>query len=577
MYQGFIARSLDTTVAEMTSDLSKSPNFNGIGITDNKVGGDIDQQAISDNEKMTGFDPSRSWKCSFALGLPPELLAGIFCEYVRHSYSAFNSTIVPCWISVSYVCRYWRDVALHCANLWAYLFFVSPEWMDELLSRSKNAPLIVHTHMFFDSRSGQGPIRSLEKALGNMERIQELWIYCSSDIIEMIGPKLNVAAPLLQSLCLSTWRDDHEYRSVINKDTLPGAMPDLRKVHLESCHVDWSSPVFNGLTELTIRYTLNDPMECWNGLQFILGHLPRLRQLHLDTLLPYDTDMDALSTNPRKDKFISLPHLELLTLTGPISWLIALLTQLKFPKTTIVRVECGCDDPQAASRLLPLIQDQFDSHPSMTASAQTVRYLDLYHDNKCWQFTYGLSTANAYGSDSLWDHQQGSQMVVIHMLDFESDDILPWFRGFSVAQLNVITLNGDIEGNFDDEDLWTEAFQDPSELHTVKVESGRIENFIWALHPCDGVVPAPNLIDISLSDIQFDRCSCSCGWVHAGVGDIQCLFDALARRAEAGNMLPTLVLVGCTGITEDDVIKLSKVVGQVECRCTTPRVKLLDT
>ena len=55
----------------MTSDLSKSLNFNGT-IIDSEAGGDVGQQAII--EKMTVFVPSRSRKCSFTLRLPPELL-----------------------------------------------------------------------------------------------------------------------------------------------------------------------------------------------------------------------------------------------------------------------------------------------------------------------------------------------------------------------------------------------------------------------------------------------------------------------------------------------------------------------
>ena len=68
---------------------------------------------------------------------------------------------------------------------------------------------------------------------------------------------------------------------------------------------------------------------------------------------------------------VYLPHLEELALTGPISWAIALLTQLELPKSTVVRLECHCDDSQDICRLLAFIPDQVSNHPSMTGSAQT--------------------------------------------------------------------------------------------------------------------------------------------------------------------------------------------------------------
>ena len=48
-------------------------------------------------------------------------------------------------------------------------------------------------------------------------------------------------------------------------------------MHLEMCDVDWLSRLFNGLTELTLRYTLNRSRENWDGVLLILGQSPHLR------------------------------------------------------------------------------------------------------------------------------------------------------------------------------------------------------------------------------------------------------------------------------------------------------------
>ena len=119
------------------------------------------------------------------------------------------------------------------------------------------------------------------------------------------------------------------------------------------------------------------------------------------------------------------------------------------------------------------------------------------------------------------------------------------------------------EREFDKESLWTVAFQNAL-LHSVEVDASCADSLIRALHPHDGVIPAPNLIKISLCQMEFDPIYCQCGEYHGGVREIHYLLHALAKRAEAGNMLPGLDLVACADITEDDVKELSKVVGQIE-------------
>jgi len=120
----------------------------------------------------------------------------------------------------------------------------------------KTAPLIIHINFSYCPKSDPGPICSLGKALGHMGHIQDLWIDChhSEDVLNMICARLSAVTPLLWSLHLSTF-EGSENHFIICKDTLPGA--SLRKLHLESCHVDWSSPIFNGLTELSLSCILN--------------------------------------------------------------------------------------------------------------------------------------------------------------------------------------------------------------------------------------------------------------------------------------------------------------------------------
>ena len=572
--------SLEVTIAEMNSDSSivaDIPNTIDTSVTEGEAAGDVDQQTVSGIEKTTGLTPFLSSQSPFARCMPPEILAAIFLEYARDSASLWNSTIVPRWVAVSYVCQYWRDVALQCANLWGgHLFFVSSEWMDELLRRSKKAPLVVRIDLRRCSGLRVGPTNSLKKALQNMERIQDLWIDCPESMIEMIQPRLSVATPLLQSLHLSGCINLEGHHFVMKTDTLPGVMPSLRKVYLSSFHVDWSSPIFNRLVELTLGDLINQPMECWSGVLRILRQLPYLRLLRLDTIVP--PNIDPIFPNSREQsECISLPHLEELALTGPISWTIALLTHLKFSKSTIIRLKCHCDDPQVISTLLALIPDQISNHPSMTRSAQTAfRYLDLNREEEGWELVYGPSATDAFGVDVLSSCLQSLDFQVILSRTIPEqttqNDILVWFCAFPVAQLNTITVSHDEEYEFDKESLWTMAFQNAYALHTIEVDSSRFDSLIRALQPHDGVIPAPSLINISLCRIEFGFFCDLCEMYHTGV-KMWSLLHALAKRAETGNMLPRLDLFQCSNITEDDAMELSKVVGQIEYPYTELGVK----
>ncbi|KAI0045364.1 hypothetical protein FA95DRAFT_1476973, partial [Auriscalpium vulgare] len=81
--------------------------------------------------------------------LPSEILARIFsfaarAEPIPGGYSTSPASKRMGWIKVTHVCHYWREVALAHPALWERVSFsIGPEWTEELLARSKGAPIIV--------------------------------------------------------------------------------------------------------------------------------------------------------------------------------------------------------------------------------------------------------------------------------------------------------------------------------------------------------------------------------------------------------------------------------------------------
>ena len=360
---------------------------------------------------------------------------------------------------------------------------------------------------------------------------------------------------------------------IIPEDTFPGAT-SLQKVHLEMCDVDWSFRIFNGLTELTLRCTLNYSRENWEGVLHILRQSPRLQRLCLSGVLPSDSisapSVDSVNVaNP-----ISLLQLEELTLFDPITWVMLLLVQLELPRSTTVRLDCIFDDSHDISTLLSRIPDRF-GHPSFSPlsqsaeSAQTeLRYLDLYYDDDTWKLTYGTSgPTDPSSSDilSLRETDLGSQFVSTRVdRGLDSDDFLRWFRGFPLAHVDVLALHSYMTWSIDDEFLWAEVFRDAPELHIIWMRYSCVGGLIHALEPHNDMISVPTLTEIWFSEVEFKRGECSAGENCYSKEYLQCLRNTLASRAQAGNVLQRLVLDYCEGITEEDVTELSMVVSRVE-------------
>ena len=547
----------------MTTDLLSSVDISKLNDTSATDTEACDEQVIRSIDKITGI----AFKRPLMICLPFELLGIIFLEYAQQ-FSLWT-TRVPPWVAVSYVCRHWRNAALGCASLWARLFFVSPEWMDELLVRSKAAPLFIHVDFARLSESNSGPIRSFKKALGCMGRVQELWVDCSEySMADMIQTGLTAAAPLLQSLRLSLPTSERGF--VITKNTLPGAMPGLREVHLEPCHMYWASPIFDRLTMLSLNYVLNDTMECWDGLLLILSQSPCLRGLRLENIPTDFDDSFMITQNVAK---VSLPHLEKLTLTDPIPWVAALLNQLEFPRSTLVQLGFDLYDSEEISLLIPFITDKFGSrlsHPTASIGPP-LRSLDFRHDGRGnWAFEFGTTNyANIYRTSTA---QRGEDLDSRCSLRIEFTrtnfdvfliGIAPLFDALPVEHLNIITMHSELEGNFDS--LWTDTFWDAPELEVIEIGRGCANMLIHVLQPCFGVIFAPTLTDIAFRTIPFDHDTCEDEESHEyGIGCLMCLRSALAGRAEAGVMLQRLHLDRCTGIRREDIAELSKVVGRLE-------------
>lgn len=220
--------------------------------------------------------------------LPPEILSEIFmlAAGIHAKGAAAADSNIPTMrdlVRPSHVCKQWRSIALGCPTLWSFIDLRHPpEWVAELLARSKGAPLYV----FVTGRKGKS-YKSLDakkwvkETLGmvlmSLERIRDLKLVVTPRLSEAqeVLKLLDGPAPLLEALAIvdmfSRTRVEEQASRLLRRAESRG----LRRLHLKHCDtVSWEHIVLHNLTHLKVENHTR-----YMGLTEFLGALSRMPRL----------------------------------------------------------------------------------------------------------------------------------------------------------------------------------------------------------------------------------------------------------------------------------------------------------
>ena len=268
--------------------------------------------------------------------LPPELLASLFvhCAIVHHINSNALRRSVPTWVNVSYVCRYWRDVALDCPTLWSYHFVVSLRWTKELLARSKQASLKIYLEFEYGKIDTWwlSPVEELMKHAG---RFEDLTLHLRDSNSYHVLSMLSARAPRLQNLQISA----PGFQSELPFLPFQGDTPVLRTLILSDCPVSWHSFRLGSLTILDLFRLPDRIKQSTADFLATLRCMQNLTELYLDRLLASASGFLSSVAFLTFQKF-SLPHLSRLVIEAPLTAIIALLSCVNIPLDAEARMKC---------------------------------------------------------------------------------------------------------------------------------------------------------------------------------------------------------------------------------------------
>ena len=306
------------------------------------------------------------------LRLPPELLATIFVHCARDYYDHHQNTdtFVPSWVNVSYVCRHWRSVALGCPTLWAHHFVVSPRWTEELLVRSRQAPLRIRAMLGHELTW----FSFVDEWMMHVERIQELILHLPDRNTHQFLSMLSLRAPLLQTLKISIVGD---YTSPNQSFVLFGGdYPALRILELSHYPVALSSLKLTGLTTLVLRFV---PIQFRPNMEELLAMLNCIQDLtHLDLHHALASVAGLSSVAISTWQKINLPRLSRFSIAAPLSTVIALLSWLNMPLRTEIALQCEYEvgsDPDDYSLLSSLLAQRLNMAEDQTVPVSAIRSL----------------------------------------------------------------------------------------------------------------------------------------------------------------------------------------------------------
>ncbi|KAF7311898.1 hypothetical protein MIND_00201000 [Mycena indigotica] len=289
----------------------------------------------------SGFDGPAMQQSSSIATLPTELLVAVLdqCPDIVPDGPDFQSAHFLAYARLAQVCRRWRDVLLDRPQYWSHVVLSKPRWAEEMLLRSKTAPLTVGLNFGASSPESATARTMLFERFDRVKEIRIKRALYSGD-----PPVFSQPAPMLERLYIriSTGYIYHFRDNVF----AGGEAPRLRHLSLDNCVLPKECrALWRGLTSLELTRIAHKANALIHELLgFLRDNAPRLRVLTLNKVVE-NRHSDLTARESAKRNPIRLEELEELTLR-PGNWACTTFLQCAvLPKMRRLVLEICPGDP----------------------------------------------------------------------------------------------------------------------------------------------------------------------------------------------------------------------------------------
>ena len=309
--------------------------------------------------------------------LPDEILGRIF--YLVSCASTLCQASRRDLLSVTYVCRRWRHLALALGELWMHLSILFPITEQELLrakewvSRSNPYPLTIiidirdpdwdfneesHLVTRFEMQATMGVILPVAERWRSVNILADNW----EPLHVFLHHTQNILVPILRNLRLvrcnpyfaapsqvfvpSNLRAPYSLLGGVSSD-------ELTSIELEGVHVDWASPALHNLTKLSLGYHARDVIPTLGQFRDLLHSSPKLESFSLIGWGPQLDEASVSSIELQESRgSIRLPQLTSLEVGVMIpSYTVEVLSLFMIPRLESLTIDDVTRyDPQTSTR-----------------------------------------------------------------------------------------------------------------------------------------------------------------------------------------------------------------------------------
>ncbi|KDQ21066.1 hypothetical protein BOTBODRAFT_327605 [Botryobasidium botryosum FD-172 SS1] len=283
--------------------------------------------------------------------------------------------------SIASVSRFWRTIALGTPRIWCrteWPDYKSEKIVETFLSRSKDVPL----HITFNSAVewfNPTPYFTHVSRHINRWKTCSIWYTDDDENLENITDFLHAPAPILRELYLCRgspgWDSDADEDFLRDRPLFAGVTPQLCTLSLSGTFIPMDSPIYTGLTSLSLSSIAFGGPRAISQLLSALGGSPGLQVLKLQ-FLEFSVSFSSTDVLDNRVPAVTLSHLRELNLSGcdvdklPLQ---QLLSRITTPPTAEIGLDMNMGPDQSLCDFFPPSL----SLPHNLRSLSQTRYLKI--------------------------------------------------------------------------------------------------------------------------------------------------------------------------------------------------------